>query len=293
MEKYKKKLINLFFVLSLTGLLALLFYQTKVSHNDEVKNKPSFDYTNCFNEDYGIVVLCYHRVLMNTPVTRTVASVSDNSQLHEYNVWIDSFEDQMNFLKKNNIPILTTDQLTEQVSSKSISKKSVVITFDDVDKTVIENAYPITKRLSIPITQFVITGRTGEMINGSKMMGWNDVKNMDQDPLVTSGLHTNDLHYQNNNVPILSTNIDKKTILQDFDKSQEIMMANLNKKGEYFAYPYGAQNSYLDSYMKKNQIKGVFTLVPGVATNSTKSDSIPRLIVTQESWKNIKNWLLD
>lgn len=42
------------------------------------------------------------------------------------------------------------------------------------------------------------------------MSTWKEIKKMNENPLVTSGLHTNDLHYQENFEPILSTNISKK-----------------------------------------------------------------------------------
>lgn len=293
MKKIKNNLILLFFTIFFSGLCILLFYQINESYSMEMKKKPKFEYANIFDDDSGVVILCYHRILKNTPVTKTMATISDNSQLHEYNVWLDDFEKQMNFFKKNSIPILSVEQLTEKISNKSITGKAVVITFDDVDKTVIENAYPIMKNLSIPFAQFVITGRTGEMVNGVKMMNWDDIINISKDPLVTTGLHTNDLHYQKNNVPILSTNVEKKTVIADFDKSQNQMMKYLRKKGEYFAYPYGAQNNYLDSYMEKNDMKGIFTLSPGVVTNSTKLNSIPRLIVNKDSWERIQRWVIN
>ncbi|MDA2909176.1 polysaccharide deacetylase family protein, partial [Lactococcus lactis] len=99
--------------------------------------------------------------------------------------------------------------------------KAVVITFDDIDKSLPENAYPIMKKLDLPFTQFIITGKVGQTIDGSQMSTWKEIKKMNENPLVTSGLHTNDLHYQENFEPILSTNISKKVVQKDYQKSQK------------------------------------------------------------------------
>ena len=53
---------------------------------------------------------------------------------------------------------------------------------------------------------------------------------MNENPLVTSGLHTNDLHYQENFEPILSTNISKKVVQKDYQKSQKAFDEKLDQK---------------------------------------------------------------
>lgn len=99
--------------------------------------------------------------------------------------------------------------------------KAVVVTFDDIDKSLPENAYPIMKKLDLPFTQFIITGKVGQTIDGSQMSTWKEIKKMNENPLVTSGLHTNDLHYQENFEPILSTNISKKSSAKRLPKKSE------------------------------------------------------------------------
>ena len=291
--KFSKK--NIFLIL-MFGLIAILVFmstrETKKYVQDGKKEQPDFAYESLLKDNDGIIVLCYHRVLKDTVVTNFAYSISHNSQLHEYNVFLQDFEQQMTFLKKNHIKILTSSELIEKLNKKEVIGKAVVITFDDIDKSLPENAYPIIKKLDLPFTQFIITGKVGQTIDGSQMSTWKEIKKMNENPLVTSGLHTNDLHYQENFEPILSTNISKKVVQEDYQKSQKAFGEKLDQKGKVFAYPYGAQNKDLEDYMLQDGIQGIFTLSPGVVTNETLYSNIPRLIVTKDNWKTIKHWLL-
>ncbi|MGV7331537.1 hypothetical protein PJK51_29365, partial [Mycobacterium kansasii] len=60
------------------------------------------------------------------------------------------FEQQMTFLKKNHIKVLTSSELIEKLNKKEVIGKAVVVTFDDIDKSLPENAYPIMKKLDLP-----------------------------------------------------------------------------------------------------------------------------------------------
>ena len=163
--KFSKK--NIFLIL-MFGLIAILVFmstrETKKYVKDGKKEQPDFAYESLLKDNDGIIVLCYHRVLKDTVVTNFAYSISHNSQLHEYNVFLQDFEQQMTFLKKNHIKVLTSSELIEKLNKKEVIGKAVVITFDDIDKSLPENAYPIMKKLDLPFTQFIITGKVGQTI---------------------------------------------------------------------------------------------------------------------------------
>lgn len=291
-EIQEKNVILLVMLLIIGFLVIMSTRETEEYVKESKKEQPDFAYESLLQDNDGIIVLCYHRVLKDTPITSFASTISQNSQLHEYNVFLEDFEKQMEFLKENHISVLTSEQLISKINKKEVIGKAVVITFDDIDKSLTENAYPVMKEFDLPFTQFIITGKVGQTIDGSQMSSWKEIKEMDENPLVISGLHTNDLHYQENLEPVLSTNISKKVVQKDYLKSQKTFQEELNKKGNVFAYPYGAQNKDLENYMLKDGISGIFTLSPGVVTNETKYSNIPRLIVTKENWKTIEHWLV-
>lgn len=266
----------------------LLFSQTKQLVESEVST--GFSYAPLSDED-GVIVLCYHRVLADNFVVEAVSKMSKNTQLHQFNVPLSDFTQQMQDLKERKVPVLTMDQLLEKRAKKELTGRNVVITFDDIDVTLSNNAFPVLEKEKFPFTAFVITGETGNNLSGSQMASWSQIKKLAASPLATFGVHTNDLHYQEKGKPVLSTNLPKKTMIDDYKKSQEIFKQELGYQADYFAYPYGAKNKRLTDYMSQNQIKGIFSLETGVVTNETLTTDMPRLIVTKENWPTLLHWL--
>ena len=96
-----------------------------------------------------VIILVYHRVIT------------------DYKSWsIDTvdktdFEKQMIYLQKTH-DIITLDKLVYAlVKKKPLSKKTIVITFDDGYKDNYTNAFPILKKYNIPATIFLTTGHIG------------------------------------------------------------------------------------------------------------------------------------
>ena len=114
--------------------------ETEEYVKESKKEQPDFAYESLLQDNDGIIVLCYHRVLKDTPITSFASTISQNSQLHEYNVFLEDFEKQMEFLKENHISVLTSEQLISKINKKEVIGKAVVITFDDIDKSLTENA---------------------------------------------------------------------------------------------------------------------------------------------------------
>lgn len=288
MNKLNHVWLSLIFLTIIGIIFICIFTQTeKFVKSEEMTD---FSYTRLPNED-GVIILCYHRVLEDNMIVDSVSKVSQNSQLHQFNVFLSEFQQQMKDLKKRGVSILTMEQFIEKRVKKELTGRSVVLTFDDIDVTLANNAFPILEKENIPFTAFLITGETGNNLSGSQMACWDQIKTLAQSHLATFGLHTNDLHYQKNGKPILSTNLSKKTMVRDYKESQKKFEEQLGYQASYFAYPYGAKNKYLTKYMSEDRIKGIFSLETGVVTNETPLTDMPRLIVTNQNWQTLLQWL--
>jgi len=64
----------------------------------------------------GIMVFCYHRVLADTVPTKLAQSLSTNSQLHEFNVPVDKFAEQMKFLHDHHVKVISSQQMTPSLT---------------------------------------------------------------------------------------------------------------------------------------------------------------------------------
>lgn len=98
----------------------------------------------------------------------------NNKSLHvlAYHTVRDStnFEIHLSYLKKN-YSVISVDQLLEWYKSNiKLPKKPMLITFDDGDLSVYQNALPLLKKYKIPAILFVIT----DLINSQKAFWWDE-----------------------------------------------------------------------------------------------------------------------
>ncbi len=128
------------------------------------------------------------------------------------------------------------DKLLEKISAgKSfISVKEaiegdrcgVVVTFDDVYKSVFENAVPVLLERNIPFTVFI----TPSFLNKEGYLSDDDVISLSKEPLCTIGFHTS----EHTGMRFLTDGELKNAI--DAQSFRE----KFNIPCEYFAYPYGS-----------------------------------------------------
>ena len=97
----------------------------------------------------SLIVLCYHKI---------------NSRKY--------FEQQLIFLN-NSYTIISSTELMEYFENKiELPKKPLLITFDDGDPSLYENAFPILKKYDIPAVIFVITS----LIDSFRAYWWDEME---------------------------------------------------------------------------------------------------------------------
>ena len=83
-----------------------------------------------------------------------------------------NFEKQLVYLKKN-YSIISIEQLSLFLSEKiELTKNSLLITFDDGDLSVYENAMVLLKKHKLPAILFVVT----DLINNQKPFWWDEIE---------------------------------------------------------------------------------------------------------------------
>ncbi|AFS40496.1 MAG: polysaccharide deacetylase family protein [Leuconostoc gelidum] len=299
MTKKKRRLV-LYMILTMVALLILMFFSglQQGKARQKVTQKVDYSYLNFAEKNSnvkdGVIVLAYHRILKNNATVSFAQKISKNPQLQEYNVSQDEFIKQMNWLKKNHISIWSMSQFIEHTKNNTIRGRHVVITFDDIDTTLPRNASQKLADLSIPFTFFVITGKVGQNLDGEQLASWSEITQLAVKSNVTVGLHTNDLHYQVDNDPILSSGtLSKKAIIKDYQKSKQKLEKQLSINPTVFAYPYGSPNKALTEYMSSHGMAAIFLLEPGIVSNNMPDilKRVPRFIVTNSNFTELQKWL--
>lgn len=243
----------------------------------------------------GIIVLCYHRVLQDSVPTRIIRTLSNNSQLHQFNVPSDQFNRQMVYLHDHHIKVISATDMAEMVTSKQpIRGKYVVLTFDDIDRTVVDHAVPILCKYKLPFTTFIITGNTGVYREGSQMASWTELRRSKRQAgkLMTLGLHTHNMHYlDSKGNPVFTKAHTLYKFKRDFYQSRRDLFKYMDVRGTSFAYPYGSGTYQTNDFLRQQGLKWVATLNTGIVTDQTYLNETPRIIVNEKSWPSVCEWL--
>lgn len=194
-----------------------------------------------------IPVLMYHHFVFD----------KENDGTNNAIVSIEDFEEQMQYLHKNNFTTITTEDLRQFMGMrKRLPKNAILITMDDGYQSNFDLALPILREHNFGATIFPITSSIGVQ---------NNPHIIDRPSLVQMGRsvdvfefqgHTHNLHFKRNDASILLVE-DKEDIVEDLSKSNEILeQFNIVTA---FAYPFGAFDQRLKHIVSNHYLMAFTT----------------------------------
>jgi peptidoglycan/xylan/chitin deacetylase (PgdA/CDA1 family) len=195
---------------------------------------------NVYHTD-GVSVIGYH-------------SVDDEDSL--ISTPIKMFRAQMEYLRNNNIRVISLKALYEALASpEPLPKRAVVLTFDDGFESVYENAFPILKEFGYPATLFLVTGSVGKTMGWERVKGicaytlctWEKLKEMDEGGI--------DIQSHTRTHPFLAE-LDDEGLASEIGGSKSEIEDNLDKKVEFLAYPYGNFDARVIESLKEHGFAG-------------------------------------
>jgi len=158
----------------------------------------------------------------------------------------ESLEAQFKYLSDNNYKTYHFSELERLKQSKSLSKKAVIITFDDVYASQLKFAYPLLIKYNLKASFFIpfayVNGLDDWNTAKEPIMSVEQLQSLDSQ-IVELGLHS--FAHQN------YTKLTPDEVQNDFEESQEFVNQNKLNVHNILAYPYG-------KYPKKKLGKKVF-----------------------------------
>ena len=148
----------------------------------------------------------------------------------------ENFERQLRYVQQN-------WQLTDMdtyVRECRTNPHVATVTFDDAYSCIVTHVLPVIRELNVPITIFVPVSYVGnynrwdENLSDYKrinILSWDEIEKLSQNPLVTFGSHG----MSHTSFGKLS----EKQIESELKMSKEILETHLQRKVDFFAYPYG------------------------------------------------------
>ena len=196
------------------------------------------------------------------------------------------FEAQMTAIKEAGFTPITIPQ-TKSFLAGTLSetiKKPVLITFDDGYESLYKYALPVSVKLKVPMTVFVITSRIGQKPQFSKYLSEAQIKEMSNSGFWYFGSHSHNLHTESTKIynafgggkvnPVL------EELRDDLIDSSKCLEKITGIPTEIIAWPYGKHNSEYSAIARAVGYKIQFTSLYGYNEPGTNPYSIKRIPIS-------------
>ncbi len=238
-------------------------------------------------EDYQVIVLCYHHFVSGEP--------ANDSEMQA-----DLFYQQMVHLKEAGYDVISAEEFLSYWQKGYFPEKSVLLTFDDGYESFFHHAYPVLKKFDYPAMVFPIIsnmdGLQRRMVY-SERLSFHQMRLMQQESgLLTFGSHSYDLHYyrEEDNMPAVIRGSEEKIddyicrVRSDIRLSKKIMEAQLDQDIHYLAWPYGVNTEIAQKEAVDAGMKMIFFLGQRPFTPQDCLEEIPRFLPPHDSLEKFK-----
>ncbi len=240
-------------------------------------------------ETDGCLALNYHRVRDPRLSTTVIEALTQSDELQYYSVYTDEFERQMRTLKAEGAYFATLEEIMTFQAEGDFPDKCVWVSFDDVDITVYENAFPVLERYDIPFTLYAIVNHVGSSnFNNLKMASWAQIQEMVDSGLASVGSHTYDMHYLVDDTPVFFDDLKKTAFAEDLLKSKAVIEAELEGVEVLdFAYPYGNGTTGLAEVIQASGFRSAVILAPRIIDQGNAPYWLNRILVDDVVFEDI------
>ena len=190
------------------------------------------------------------------------------------------FVEEMEYLKKNNIKVITLKSLISHMENKVPFKDKVcVITIDDGFMSTYKVAFPVLKKYNYPATLFIYTG--GFIDNWPAALTWDQIQDMMK--------YNIDIQSHSVSHPLLTKMKKGETyknylnrIKWELIASKKYLEQKLNSPVEYFAYPYGGYNKRVEKLCKQAGYKALLNVDLGLSHVTDSPYHVKRITILPE-----------
>lgn len=197
-----------------------------------------------------VIIIMYHQI-------------SENSNLWgDYVIPTSLLKSDFEYLKENDYtPVKIKDVLDFCDGKKTLPEKSVIITFDDGQRSFLTKVVPLLEEYNFPAVINIVGSlvdlytENGETDDRYAYLNWNDIKILSENPLVEIGHHSYNFHslgYRRGMGKIYGESNSAYTEIMktDIEKLNEKLLSNIGYVPYILAYPYGIKNDTLSELVR-------------------------------------------
>lgn len=194
-------------------------------------------------------------------------------------LWFDctssELKSQLDWMKKQGVHFITLDQLYSHLTGgTTLPSKPVAITFADNYEGFWDRAYPILSTRRIPVAMFVHTGYVGDTSHGRPKMGWDKLRSLDKEGLVT-------IASQTVSHPADLGKLSQEAQWTELTSSKATLERMLGHGVHYLAYPNGKFSPVSEQLAKKAGYLMAFSEITKPAESSPNVYAVNRYVHTK------------
>ena len=209
------------------------------------------------------VILQYHHVSDSTPKSTSITP--------------EQFEVHLQYLKDNHFNVVALSEIIDDVKNqKTLSDKTVAITFDDAYIDLLTQAKPLLDKFNYPYTIFVNPGLLNreEKKQKSVYLSWPQLKALADESVIIAN-HG----FEHDSMTRITEGFDQEQWLAKQTelllKSETIIKEKTGQSWRYLAYPYGEYDPSIQAWVKANDFVGI-SQQSGAVGLYTDLSSVPR-----------------
>ncbi|MFC3093894.1 polysaccharide deacetylase family protein [Alteromonas sediminis] len=189
----------------------------------------------CFNQalanstpdQSSTVGLIYHHVATDTPPSTSVSP--------------ETFREHMAYIKKHFTVLPLQEAINKIKKGIALPPQSLVITFDDGYRNILENAHPILKEYGFSYTIFINPDRIGVE---PAQLTWEEVRQMEREGVLFANHTIGHLHLLDKQ-PKETDSAWLDRVWRHVEQAQETLEQQVSYAPKYLAYPFGEYNALL------------------------------------------------
>jgi peptidoglycan/xylan/chitin deacetylase (PgdA/CDA1 family) len=182
------------------------------------------------------------------------------------------FEDQIAELVDGNYNVLPIpDIINAFKSGKSLPDRTVGLTFDGADKSLLTAALPLLIKHELPFTVFIPADKVAQ--KKPPYMSWDDLRHLKKTGLVTLGVHPASYGRL--------TGDREEEIKRQINNSITQVRKKLGVSPEFISFPFGEYDLAYKKIVQSMGFKAAFGQQSGVAYAGDDLHALPRFVLTE------------
>jgi peptidoglycan/xylan/chitin deacetylase (PgdA/CDA1 family) len=154
-------------------------------------------------------------------------------------------------------------------AGRALPDRTVAITFDGADKSVLTAALPLLEEKDLPFTVFIPADKIGT----GGYLDWNDLRRLKRSALATFGIHPSGYSRLTGNTV--------EDIRRQINNSRSAIRKELDVDPAFLAYPYGEFDASYETIARNMGFKAAFGQQSGVAWAGDDRYALPRFTLTE------------